>query len=45
MDCNALRVVHTDEIINAQTTHYTLEIDVPSKAVSFDDVERVRKRR
>jgi hypothetical protein len=39
------RVVHTDEITQAQTTHYTLEIDVPSKAVSFDDAERVRKRK
>lgn len=39
------RVVHTDEITNAQTTHYTLEIDVPSKAVSFDEAERLRKRK
>jgi predicted RNA methylase len=39
------RVVHTDEITNAQTTHYTLEIDLPSKAVSFDEAERVRKRK
>jgi hypothetical protein len=39
------RVVHTDEITNAQTTHYTLEIDVPSRAVSFDDAERARKRK
>src|SRR3989441_2275985 len=39
------RVVHTDEITQAQTTHYTLEIDVPSKAVSFDDAERARKRK
>ena len=39
------RVVHTDEITQAQTTHYTLEIDVPSTAVSFDEAERVRKRR
>ena len=39
------RVVHTDEITNAQTTHYTLEIDVPSKAVSFDEAERVRQRK
>lgn len=39
------RVVHTDEITNAQTTHYTLEIDVPSKAVSFDEAEHVRKRK
>ena len=39
------RVVHTDEITNAQTTHYTLEIDVPSKAVSFDEAERARKRK
>jgi hypothetical protein len=37
--------VHTDEITNAQTTHYNLEIDVPSKAVSFDEAERVRKRK
>src|ERR1051326_823761 len=39
------RVVHTDETTQAQTTHYTLEIDVPSKAVSFDEAERVRKRK
>src|SRR5712672_3119629 len=39
------RVVHTDEITQAQTTHYTLEIDVPSKAVSFDEAERVRRRK
>src|SRR2546421_4504943 len=39
------RLVHTDEITNAQTTHYTLEIDVPSKAVSFDEAEGVRKRK
>src|SRR5829696_2578695 len=39
------RVVHTDEITQAQTTHYTLEIDVPSQSVSFDEAERVRKRR
>jgi len=41
----ASRVVHTDEITQAQTTHYTLEIDMPSKAVSFDEAERVRKRK
>ena len=39
------RVVHTDEITNAQTTHYTLEIDVPSKAVSFDEADKARKRK
>jgi hypothetical protein len=39
------RVVHTDEITNAQTTHYTLEIEVPSKAVCFEEAERVRKRK
>lgn len=39
------RIVHTDEITQAQTTHYTLEIDVPSKAISFDQAERVRKRK
>jgi len=39
------RVVHVDEITQAQTIHYTLEIDVPSQSVSFDEAERVRKRR
>src|SRR5438552_9262538 len=39
------RVVHTDEITQAQTTHYTLEIDVPSKAVSFEEAERLRRRK
>jgi hypothetical protein len=39
------RVVHTDEITQAQTTHYTLEIDVPCQSVSFDEAERVRKQR
>jgi len=39
------RVVHTDELTNAQTTHYTLEIDVPSKAVSFHEADQVRKRK
>jgi predicted RNA methylase len=41
----APRVVHMDEITQAQTTHYTLEIDVPSQSVSFAEAERVRKRR
>src|SRR6266550_1105958 len=39
------RVVHIDQITNAQTTHYTLEIDVPSKAINFEEAERVRKRK
>ncbi len=39
------RVVHTDDITQAQTTHYTLEIDVPSKAVSFEEAQQVRKRK
>jgi len=39
------RVVHTDEITQAQTTHYTLKIDVPSRAVSFDEAQAVRKRK
>ncbi|HSS21190.1 MAG TPA: strawberry notch family protein [Pyrinomonadaceae bacterium] len=39
------RIVHTDETTQAQTTHYTIEIDVPSKAVSFDEADRVRKRK
>src|SRR5947209_3893231 len=33
------RIVYTDEITGAQTTHYTLEIDLPSKAVSFETAE------
>ena len=36
-------VVHTDEITQAQTTHYTLEVDVPSKAVSFEEADEVRQ--
>lgn len=36
-------VVHTDEINQAQTTHYTLEVDVPSRAVSFEEAEAIRK--
>ncbi len=38
-------VVHTDEITQAQTTHYTLEVDVPSKAVSFEEAEAARQRK
>ncbi len=41
----APRVVHTDEITGAQTTHYTLEVDQPSQAVSFEEADRVRERR
>jgi hypothetical protein len=39
------RVVHVDEATQAQTTHYTLEIDVPSGAVSFDEAEQLRMRK
>lgn len=39
------RIVHTDEITGAQTTHYTLEVDLPSKAVSFEEAEQVRKQK
>ncbi|HKR15311.1 MAG TPA: strawberry notch C-terminal domain-containing protein [Pyrinomonadaceae bacterium] len=38
-------VVHTDEITAAQTTHYTLEVDLPSNAVSFEEAEQIRKRK
>jgi hypothetical protein len=41
----APRVVHTDEITGAETTHYTLEVDQPSQAVSFEEADRVRERR
>jgi hypothetical protein len=39
------RIVYTDEITGAQTTHYTLEIDLPSKAVSFEDADEARQRK
>jgi P-loop containing NTP hydrolase pore-1/C-terminal domain on Strawberry notch homologue len=39
------RIVHTDEITGAQTTHYTLEVDLPSRAVSFEEAEQVRKQK
>ena len=39
------RPIHTDQITGAQTTHYTLEIDLPSKAVSFEEAERTRQRK
>ena len=39
------RIVHVDNVTNANTTHYTLDIDIPSKAVSFEDAEAVRKRK
>jgi P-loop containing NTP hydrolase pore-1/C-terminal domain on Strawberry notch homologue len=38
-------VVHEDEITQAQTTHYTLEIDVPSRTVSFEQAEDARQRK
>jgi hypothetical protein len=41
----APRIVHTDEITEAQTTHYTLEVDQPTQAVSFEEAERVRERK
>jgi protein strawberry notch len=37
-------VVHTDEITKAQTTHYTFEVDVPSRAVSFEEADAARQR-
>jgi hypothetical protein len=39
------RIVHIDEITQAQTAHHTLEIDVPSGAVSFAEADQVRQRR
>jgi len=38
-------IIHTDEITGAQTTHYTLEVDLPSNAVSFEEAEQTRKRK
>jgi hypothetical protein len=37
------RPIHTDQITGAQTTHYTVELDLPAKAVSFAEAERVRR--
>src|SRR5882762_9749549 len=39
------RPIHTDQITGAQTTHYTLEIDLPSRAVSFEEADAVRQRK
>ena len=41
----APRVVHTEQITGAQTTHYTLELDRPNQAVSFADADYVRQRK
>jgi len=41
----APRIVHTDQITGAETTHYALEVDLPTKAVSFAEAERVRERK
>ncbi|MDX6576470.1 MAG: hypothetical protein QOE96_2423 [Blastocatellia bacterium] len=39
------RIVHTDKITNAETTHYTLEVDLPSRAVTFEEADLLRKRK
>src|SRR5262249_50406597 len=39
---SAPRVVHTDQITGAETTHYTLEVDQPTKKVSFEEADRLR---
>jgi protein strawberry notch len=36
------RVVHRDQSTGAETTHYTLEIDQPTKKVSFGEAEEAR---
>ena len=41
----APRVVYTDQITGAETTHYTLEVDQPTEAVSFADADYTRRRR
>lgn len=41
----APRIVHTDEVTGAQTTHYTLEVDRPSEAVSFEEADSLRQRK
>jgi hypothetical protein len=43
--CKAPTIVHTDEITGAQTTHYRLEVDLPSNAVTFEEAEQTRKRK
>ncbi len=37
------RVVHRDDSTGAETTHYTLEIDQPSKKVGFAEAEEARR--
>ncbi len=39
------RVVSTDTITDAETTHYTLEVDRPARTVSFAEADRVRRSR
>lgn len=39
------RIVHKDEITGAETTHYVLDLDQPTKAVSFNEAENVRAKR
>nr|MBA3714990.1 strawberry notch C-terminal domain-containing protein [Pyrinomonadaceae bacterium] len=41
----APRIVHTDIVTGAQTTHYKLEVDLPTRAVSFAEADRVRGRK
>ena len=37
------RTVHTDKVTGAETTHYALEIDLPTKPVNFKEADEVRK--
>jgi hypothetical protein len=39
------RIVHADTITGAQTTHYTLSVDLPPQAIGFAEADRVRERK
>ncbi|MGH9759605.1 MAG: strawberry notch C-terminal domain-containing protein, partial [Blastocatellia bacterium] len=38
----APHIVHTDQTTGAETTHYTVEVDQPSKKVSFEEADKLR---
>jgi hypothetical protein len=39
------RIVHRDQTTGAETTHYRLEVDKPSNAVSFEQAEEMQTRK
>jgi hypothetical protein len=39
----APRIVYKDQITGAETTHYTLEVDQPTEAVTFEEADQKRQ--